>query len=1120
MTLLLGLAKPVLALGEPTGESLDERAVQSEFFESQVRPLLLSQCADCHGAEDQSGGLRIDSLSSLLEGGDTGPALVPGDIESSLLIRAIRQAGELRMPPDSRLNKAQVSVLESWIAMGAPWPVDGADANQLESEKLQRQNSHFAFQPVSDPPLPAVEEVSWCRNPVDRFVLAELEARGMRPSPRADRRTLIRRATYDLTGLPPTAREVDAFLNDNADDAYERLVERLLESPQYGVDRARRWLDLTRYSDTKGYVPGAEERNFIQAAAYRDWVVDAFNSDLPYDRFLLLQIAADQVAPDEPKALAAMGFLTLGRRFLGITHEIIDDRIDVLTRGTMGLTVSCARCHDHKYDPIPTADYYSLFGVFQNCKEQQVQIAESPSSDLSHVATGAELKKRLAKRDEVLATQIAAANERVRRKCSDYLLAQLELHKYPEEGFGQVLGADDIQPMFVRRWQAFLAETQRNGDAVMAAWHCFTQLPNDEFSNQAELLTRSLRAMPSALLNPKVAVAFQEPPSSMRDVAERYGKLLGEIDTQWQQACAQAKEKSTSTPRFLADADAEAIRQVLYGENSPCSVPEELVMNVEFYFDRGTREIIWNAQSELDRWIVHSPHSPKFAVALLDRTYLREPRVFRRGNPSTKGDQVPRRFLSLIAGQDAPAFTKGSGRMELAHAIVEPKNPLTTRVWVNRIWREHFGNGLVITPSDFGVRADPPSHPELLDWLANQLVAQGWSTKALHRCIMLSNTYQQASGGCVDSVRVKKALTVDPANRFLWRMNTKRITFEQLRDTFLSVTQELDPRLGGKAVVLFPADDRNVRRTLYGIVDRQYLPTIHSMFDFASPDLHVPQRTDTTVPQQALFSLNHPFLANRARAMVALTNGKDDDARLEHLYRQIYQREPTDEQRQHALAFLDSAPDVGSTNPATVESADWQYGFGLFNDLIGRVDSFENFPQFNSGAWSGGLLLPFLEGLELTAEGGNAGNEKGFSAVRRWTAPSDLRVSLVAEVAHQKMDGDGIECWIVSSQRGILSHSKIHNSTAIMNVEGLTVGSGETIDFIVYGQANSDADDFVWAPVIRGHSTTVEEVRHEKERVLEWNTHKDFSGPITRPLDKWEQLAQVLLMSNEMVFLD
>ena len=424
-----------------------------EFFEKQVRPLLVASCSECHGDEKQSNELRLDSREAILKGGERGPAIVPGKPDESLLIQAVRQSGELEMPPDGKLADEQIAILEHWVEIGAPWPAnDVTPADQ----RAEAQRTHWAFQPVHLPAVPSVEDAAWVKNPIDAFVLAELESRGLKPSPPADRRTLIRRVTYDLTGLPPTPAEVEAFVGDADPDAYAKLIDRLLASPQYGEHWARHWLDVARYADTKGYVYGREERFFVHAPAYRDWVVRAFNEDLPYDDFLLLQLAADQAAPNDRSALAAMGYLTLGRRFLGVTHDIIDDRIDVVGRGMLGLTVGCARCHDHKYDPIPTDDYYSLYGVFQNCTERLVPIAEPAARDEAYEAFEAELKKR----QQALAEAMAKAREEtsaiVRRKTAEYLAAQLQLEKYPEESFSQILAKEDINPIFVRRWQAYL----------------------------------------------------------------------------------------------------------------------------------------------------------------------------------------------------------------------------------------------------------------------------------------------------------------------------------------------------------------------------------------------------------------------------------------------------------------------------------------------------------------------------------------------------------------------------------------------------------------------------------------------------------------------------------------
>src|SRR6185437_15972788 len=434
-----------------------------DFFESNVRPLLVEHCQKCHGPKKQEAGLRLDTRQAALEGGDSGPALAPGKPDESLLIAAVRYVGEVQMPPSGKLKDRQIAALAEWVRLGAPWPASPPPAHENLAEV---QGRHWAFQPISRPAPPTVQNVAWEQTPIDRFVLAKLEAAGLAPSPPADRRTLIRRATIDVTGLPPTPEEVEAFVNDPAADAYARLINRLLDSPHYGEQWARHWLDVARYSDTKGYVYAREQRFWVHAPAYRDWVVQAFNRDLPYDQFLLLQIAADQAAPDDAGATEAMGFLTLGRRFLGVTHDIIDDRIDVVTRGTMGLTVACARCHDHKYDPIPTSDYYSLYGVFLNSTERLAPAAEPAARGEAYAAFENELNKRQQKlRGAMLAKRNDAA-ERVRQRVTDYLVAQTELAKYPEEGFDQILTPSDIIPTFVRRWEAWLALADREADPV------------------------------------------------------------------------------------------------------------------------------------------------------------------------------------------------------------------------------------------------------------------------------------------------------------------------------------------------------------------------------------------------------------------------------------------------------------------------------------------------------------------------------------------------------------------------------------------------------------------------------------------------------------------------------
>ncbi len=475
------LSQPSATIGADPNEAI-------EFFERNVRPVLADHCWKCHGPDKQWASLRLDSREAILRGGDSGPAIVPGKPDESRLVQAVRHQGDVQMPPDEELNEKQIASLTRWVEIGAPWPARSRIDD--EDHSAARQRDHWAFQPVRKPALPEVAGDPRIRTPIDRFVLARLQARGLAPSPPADRRTLIRRVTYDLTGLPPAAEEVDALVGDDTLEAYARLVDRLLDSPHYGEQWGRHWLDVARYSDTKGYVYAREERFWVHAWSYRDWVVQALNDDMPYDRFLQLQIAADQIAPDDPGALAAMGFFTLGRRFLGVTHDVIDDRIDVVTRGTLGLTVSCARCHDHKYDPIPTADYYSLYGVFDSCWERMVPLSTASSQEDAAAAVPQELLDLQQKQADTLAARRAEASSRARARAGDYLAAQLELEKYPEQGFDQILTKDDLLPAVVRRWQVYLAQAARAGDPVFAAWHAYAVLDRAQFADQAANITQ------------------------------------------------------------------------------------------------------------------------------------------------------------------------------------------------------------------------------------------------------------------------------------------------------------------------------------------------------------------------------------------------------------------------------------------------------------------------------------------------------------------------------------------------------------------------------------------------------------------------------------------------------
>jgi hypothetical protein len=1055
-----------------------------EFFEKRIRPVLAEHCYECHSAEAKKlkGKLRLDAREDILRGGETGPALIPGNPDKSLLITAVKYTDkDLQMPPpigetSRKLSDNVIADFIHWVQIGAPMPKTRIVKNETEPTK-----QHWAFIAPTQPALPNIKNEAWIKTPIDRLILAKLESNNLHPAAAADKRTLIRRATFDLTGLPPKIEHVEAFLRDNSKEAYTKVIERLLASPEYGERWARHWLDVARYADTKGYVYDREERFFVHSWTYRDWIVRAFNNDMPYDRFLKLQIAADQIAPPRSPDLAAMGFITGGRRFIGITREIIDDRIDVVTRGTMALTVACARCHDHKYDPIPTRDYYSLYGVFEPGVDQLINLGAEPTDE--------EFLKRSNKYKETMQKRREEAAARLRARVGDYLTAQLELHKYPDEGFDQLFSDTDILPASVRRWRDYLHRTKDSFHSILAPWHALSKIPADEFDSKAKDVLEETRR--NEKLNPLVASAFETPPKSLREAADRYGALFKAIND---------KDESTC---ILPGAD--DLARFLYDPRSPTTVPDTGIVSNEQFFPTSVCEELWKLSGDVDRWLIKNNSSPHARV-VIDREPERNPRVFIRGNPARLGDEVPRQFLQVVAGPNRHPFERGSGRLELAQAIASPQNPLTARVMVNRIWLGHFGSGLVKTPSDFGLRAEPPSHPELLDWLAIQFMDSGWSIKAMHRVIMFSSTYQQSS--------IATPVPSDPDNRLLSHFPRARLDLEETRDAMLAATGELQSKIGGKPSELLTPT--NTRRTLYGLVDRQFLPATFRMFDFANPDIHVGQRHTTTVPQQALFFLNNPFIAERARTLANFDEKTPPEKRVRDLYEKIYQRPPTKLELSEGLEFVAaSAKDTPPPAPKYFERA-WQYGWGEYDKAAKKVKSFNKLPHFTGDAWQGGSKWPDekLGWLQLTATGGHPGNDLKHAAIRRWTSPVDAKISIGARITHEPEAGDGIRAYIVSNRAGELTNNIVHHATVEMSATGIEVKAGDTIDFIVDIRDNLNSDQFLWAPIIaswQGSST------------FWWDADREFQGPNPNqldPLQPWAQYAQTLLLANEFSFVD
>jgi mono/diheme cytochrome c family protein len=894
----------MLCAAEPTAE-------QIEFFESKVRPIFAEHCYTCHSekAEKLKGGLRLDAPEAILKGGDTAPAIVPGDVEGSLLIKAVRYTDpDLKMPPkNKKLSAEQIASLEAWVKMGAPLPRSTASSHPPD-EIAKVRARHWAFQPVKKPAMPAVKNSRWVQTPVDNFVLATLEKRNLSPAPMADRRTLIRRVSYDLTGLPPTYEEVEAFMCDQRPDSYARVVDRLLASPHYGERWARYWLDVARYADTKGYLAGGEERRYAFSYTYRDYVVRALNEDKPYNQFLIEQIAADKLQlGDDKRSLAALGFLTLGRRFLNNQNDIIDDRIDVVARGTLGLTVACARCHDHKFDPIPTKDYYALHGVFASSEEPGELPLLGPLKESADYQDYLKQKAKIeAESEEYKVKEIAQFIAELRQHVGDYLFAAHEAARLEDQSkFDTFAGERKVNPTVLRRWMTDLVTRAKKPDPIFQPWFDLAKLPEADFATNAKPLAVTWATSPSTI-NPAIAKALTgDALNSLKSVADTYTKLFKEIDAEWKAALEAAKKATNTAPSSLANADREALRQVLYAEGTPLVLPRA---EAETILARKLGEGTAPFRNRIEALNWTHAGAPARAMALVDRSNPGNSHVLKRGNPSNPGEEVPRHFLEILSATNPPPFTNGSGRLELARAIASPDNPLTARVYVNRIWLHHFGEGLVNTPGDFGVRTEEPIYRALLDYLAATFVENGWSQKSLHRMILLSATYQQSSEA--QSTEMK----VDPDNRLLSHMNRQRLDFEALRDTLLDLSGKLDLKVGGLPVEI-DTEPFAMRRTLYALIERQNLPAVFRTFDFANPDTSNQGRFHTTVPQQALFLMNSPFVIEQARNVAQrseITKAASAEEKIQALYRLVLQRSPQKAELELGEKFIAAQPQKDS----------------------------------------------------------------------------------------------------------------------------------------------------------------------------------------------------------------
>ena len=1061
-----------------------------EFFETKIRPVLVDKCYSCHSADSKKlkGDLKVDTAAALLLGGESGlPSVVPGHPEKSKLIEAIQYKNEdLQMPPKEKLSAKIVANFEAWIHMGAPDPRTGAAAVAVVPSHLDiaaAKRDWWSFQAPKPQTPPAVKNAAWIKTPVDVFVLARLEEKKLVPSVPADKRSLIRRATYDLIGLPPSPAEVTAFEADASPNAFEKVVDRLLASPHYGERWGRYWLDVCRYADSKGYV-GEEERRYPFAYTFRDWVVRAFNEDLPYDQFVIQQLAADKLPlGDDKRPLAAMGFMTVGRRFINNQVEIIDDRLDVLGRGLMGLTVACARCHDHKFDPIPTKDYYSLYGVFASSTEPKDLPEIGGEKTTENVSYEEERIKLLGVVETFRQTRLAEilAELRTAKSISAYLMATHDETQKPGDDIDQ---KRNLRRHALDLWKSYLGKVSNPKDPIFSAWAVLSKLTSEEIAVQWEAAAKSCG-------NPLVTAALiANPPKTLVEVADQYGEVLAKY----------------AKPQAVADANEEALRQVLFADTGPISVK---LPEAESLFNRKDNDEARRLRNKVIALSVTHPGSPARAMVLVDLPQPVQPHVFKRGNAATPGEAVPRQFPAIVSPENRRPFKEGSGRLELARSIASKDNPLTARVMVNRVWAHHFGFGLVRTPSDFGRRGELPTHPELLDDLANCFMADGWSIKKLHKLMMLSATYQQSSNDNAAS------RSVDPENRLLWKMNRQRLDFEALRDSLLAVAGEMDLSVGGRPIDLL-AQPFTHRRTIYGFIDRQNLPNVFRAFDFASPDSHSPQRYYTTVPQQALYMMNSPFVIQSAQAIVKrpeISAEAEKEKKITQLYQAVLDRKPTKDELDLGMSFVSGE---STATPVPVTAPLWQYGTGEIDSAASRVTHFQKLPHFTGTAWQGSAKLPdpTIGWALLTAEGGHPGNDAQHAVIRRWTAPGDGTAFITGRLIHAETHGDGVRARVVSSRHGIIGTWTAFNRGVSTPTEKLSFKAGDTLDLVVDCLGNVTSDTFKWSPVVWMVAPS---------EPGEWHSQKDFAGPTAPPLPPmtvWEKYAQVLLETNEFVFVD
>ncbi len=934
LTLAFGLMSNLVAVA---ADDIDPAA--SAFFESKVRPILVERCQSCHGVDKAKGGLRLDTRDGLLAGGASGPVILNGKPTVSPLVEVIGYAGDIQMPPKSKLPADEIATLTRWVESGATWPVDRspavAGANKVQSFDLVERAKHWSWQPVREIDPPAVQDATWPANEVDRFILAKLDAAGITPAIDADRLTLIRRVTFDLIGLPPRPDEIAAFLADqgSTDEAYGRVVDRLLASPHHGERWARHWMDLVRFAETSGH---EFDYDIPLAYRYRDYLIRAFNQDLPFNRFVIEHVAGDLLPEPRRDPLTGTNESVLATGFYRLHEGVhspvdlrddratrIDNQVDVLGKAFLGLTVACARCHDHKFDAITTRDYYALTG-FLTSSRHNLAFLDPPGKDAPVLGELAGIRHQIRQ-------IVGTAGDPQTLLSQDEIFETFDGPTYGSwfvtgDAFGSgPTGADAVRV---------------DGDKVIA-------IPAGIADSGAisPRLRGVLRSRTFPISRSRIHILASGQGGRINVVVEGfekirapiYGGLVVDVNhgaapkwisidvAAWVGLPAYLEIDDGATVDFTDNhgtirpgSGSIAVDEIRFGDGHPPPDPARL-HPVEL-----TPPQVANLAPLVVRY--HEVESrltePALGQALADGTGV-DARVQIRGSTRSLGDPVPRRFLEVLGGTSlgsvAATGEHSSGRLALAHAIASESNPLTARVLVNRLWHHHFGRGIVTSVDDFGVMGQPPTHPELLDFLAARFVASGWSIKQMHRLLVTSRTYR------LSSAPTPSADLIDPTNTLLHRRTLGRLDAESIRDAILTVSGRLDPAIGGPSVAphLTPFMDGRGRpgqsgpldgagrRTIYLNVRRNFVTPMLLAFDFPTPSAPMGRRNVSNVPAQALTLLNDPFLVEQSRVWATHVRAghpeADPTAGITAMYLAAFGRPPTAPEATAAAAFLTEA---------------------------------------------------------------------------------------------------------------------------------------------------------------------------------------------------------------------